>query len=165
MKIQNVIKGEVIERPADLEQALKLSMNDNCMINVGYLFPGNVKALTEHEGYQLPVVMMSVKMSRINGNNLMDFINRLGYIDACGKSAIPLPNGILDLVGLYRKMKAWVDAGWELETDLTHMESKDFSDWVEFKVVQEVTRDVRELREAIKKQLTEQLPEAAKELE
>jgi hypothetical protein len=162
MKIQNIIKGEVVLDSYELEKTLNLSDNDNCMINVNAVFHGDA---AEHAGYQLPVVMMSVKMARIDGTNLMDFIDRLGYVDACGKSSIPLPNGIEDLVGLYHKMKAWVDKGWELETDLTHMESKDFRDWVEFKVVQEVLRDVRELREAIKKQLQEQLPEAAKELE
>lgn len=162
MKVQNIIHGEVITDPSKLQEILGLSINDNCMINVGR-FLDNAPNV-EHAGYQLPMVMMSVKVARITEHNLTDFIQRMGYMDACGKSAIDLPNGVEDLAVLHRKLKGWIDEGWEIETDLSHMERQDFVEWTEFKVTQEVLREVRELRSTLKTKLEEELPEAAKEL-
>ena len=161
MKIQNIIEGEVVQDPMKLQEVLGLTMNENVMINTQYPFKGTPAENTEHAGYQLVMAMMSVKMSRIDRVTLTDFIQRLGYVDACGKSAVPLPRGVNDLVDLYGKMKAWVDKGWELETDLTHIESPAFNEWVEFKVTRDVIREIQEVRDSIRKQLIEKLPEAA----
>lgn len=163
MKIQNIFQGEVVEDPAKLERVLALTMNDNCMINRGYEFPKDMQG--DKYGYQLPVVMMSMKMARITKHNLVDFIQRLAYMDACGKAAIALPNGVEDLVELHAKLAGWVSLGWELETDLSHMEAQDFVEWTEFKITQEVLIEIRDLRSSIKKQLESGLPQpAAKEL-
>jgi len=163
MKVQNIVNGEVITDPKELESKLGLTMNDNCMINSDYSFPPDAKG--DHLGYQLPMVMLAVKLGRVDQFVLVDFIQRLGYLDACGSSPIPLPNGVDDLVRLYGKLKGWIDKGWEIETDLVHMDRPDYVDFTEFKVTKDVIGGVRELRSTLRAKLAEELPpQAAKDL-
>jgi hypothetical protein len=164
LKINNVINGEVITDPKKLEAELGLSMNDNIMINHDFKFEGRA-AETEFAGFQLAMVMFSVKMNSITEYTLVDFIRRLAFQDACGTSPVPLPNGIHDLISLFRKMKGWIDKGWEYETDTTHMERADFVEYTEFRISQEVLKDVRKTREAVRLKLREAFPEREKELD
>jgi hypothetical protein len=161
LKINNIIGGDVVTDPLKLEAALGLSMNDNIMINHGFKFEGRA-AETEFAGCQLAMVMLSVKMSLITEYTLVDFIRRLAFQDACGTSPVPLPNGIQDLISLYKNMKGWVDNGWEYETDTTRMERADFVEYTEFKIAQAVLQDVRKTREVVRLKLREAFPELEK---
>jgi hypothetical protein len=164
LKIQNILKGEVVTDPGDLEARLGLSMNDNAMINAGYKF--QTAAEGSHAGIQLAMAMIMLKMSRIDQFTLVEFIRRLAFQDACDNSPVPLPNGIKDLKALHMKMRKWIDQGWEMETDLTNMSRPDFVEYMEFRITQSVLKDVREAQASVKQELIDNLPEEArKELE
>jgi len=160
--IQNLIAGKPVS-PEELEEQLKLNMDDNVMINYGFSFPAYVTSQNDQVGVQLALVMLDVKMSLLNTYNIVDFLQRLAFRDACGESPIKLPEGVQDLATLYFRLSAWMNLGWSFQTTMVHMEENDFWEYTEFKIAQKVVKDIRAVRVGAREVLLMKLPTEATE--